>query len=54
MSLVRVNEATQDDAEDLPLVRRRGSKWTTTQNLVLLSGWIKCRTNSIVGRNQKK
>ncbi|XP_010436666.1 PREDICTED: glutathione S-transferase T3-like [Camelina sativa] len=32
---------------------RKSSKWTTEQNLVLLSGWIKYGTDSIVGRNQK-
>ena len=33
--------------------RRRNPKWTTDQNLVLLSGWIKYGTDIIVGRNQK-
>ncbi|XP_019089168.1 PREDICTED: glutathione S-transferase T3-like [Camelina sativa] len=32
---------------------RKSPKWTTEQNLVLLSGWIKYGTDSIVGRNQK-
>ncbi|XP_057442600.1 glutathione S-transferase T3-like, partial [Lotus japonicus] len=27
--------------------------WNTAQNLVLISGWINCGTNSVVGRNQK-
>ncbi|XP_048600567.1 glutathione S-transferase T3-like [Brassica napus] len=33
--------------------RRRNPKWTTGQNLVLRSGWIKYGTDSIVGMNQK-
>ncbi|XP_048604105.1 glutathione S-transferase T3-like [Brassica napus] len=34
--------------------RRKSPKWTTDQNLVLLSGWIKYGTYIIVGRNQKR
>ena len=47
-----VNEATPH-AEDSARTRRKSPKWSTDQNLVLLSGWIKYGTNSIVGRNKK-
>ena len=47
-----VNEATPH-AEDSTRTRRKSPKWSTEQNLVLLSGWIKYGTDSIVGRNKK-
>ncbi|KAL0713852.1 hypothetical protein Bca4012_020830 [Brassica carinata] len=50
-----VNEATQrENIEDSTHARRKSPKWTTDQNLVLLNGWIKYGTDSVVGRNQKK
>ncbi|XP_048600146.1 glutathione S-transferase T3-like [Brassica napus] len=47
-----VNEATLG-ADSSASATRKSVKWTTEQNLVLLSGWIKYGTNSVVGRNQK-
>ncbi|KAL9308180.1 putative glutathione transferase [Arabidopsis thaliana] len=41
------------DAEDSTPARRRSPKWTTDQNLVLLSGWIKFGIDNIIGKNQK-
>ncbi|XP_013617288.1 PREDICTED: glutathione S-transferase T3-like [Brassica oleracea var. oleracea] len=41
------------NANEPAQARRKIPKWTTNQNLVLLSGWIKYGTDSIVGRNQK-
>ncbi|CAI8611311.1 unnamed protein product [Vicia faba] len=41
------------NAEDSTPVRWKIPKWTTDQNLVLISGWIKYETDSVVGRNQK-
>ena len=46
-------EVTATAEEDVPNVRKKSARWTTEQNLVLLSGWIKYGTNSVVGRNQK-
>ncbi|CAA7031287.1 unnamed protein product [Microthlaspi erraticum] len=46
------SEAIPNAAESTS-TRRKSPKWTTDQNLVLLSGWIKFGTDSIVGRNQK-
>jgi len=47
-----IHEALRD-AEDSTPARRRSPKWTNDQNLVLLSGWIKFGTDSIIGKNQK-
>ncbi|CAI8591430.1 unnamed protein product [Vicia faba] len=41
------------NAKDSTYVRRKSPKWTTDQNLVLISGWIKYGTDSVVGNNQK-
>ena len=49
-----VNEATQsENVEDSTHARRQSPKWTTDQNLVLLSGWIKYGTANVFGRNKK-
>lgn len=49
-----VSEPIPDaNADDSAQACRRSPKWTTDQNLVLLSEWIKYGTDSIVGRNQK-
>ena len=49
-----VNEGTRkENEEDSTHARRKSPKWTTDQNLVLISGWIKYGTDSVVGRNQK-
>lgn len=48
-----VNEVTPN-AEDATPTRRKSLKWTISQNLVLLGGWIKYGTDSLVGINQKK
>lgn len=47
-----VNEVTPN-AEDATPTRRKSLKWTISQNLVLLRGWIKYGTDSLVGINQK-
>lgn len=47
-----VNEATPH-AEDSAHIRRKSPKWSTEQNFVLLTGWIKYGTDSIVGINKK-
>ncbi|XP_013585405.1 PREDICTED: uncharacterized protein LOC106294396 [Brassica oleracea var. oleracea] len=47
-----LNEATPN-ADDSTSTRRKSPKWATAQNLVLLSGWIKYGTDSVIGRNQK-
>ncbi|CAI8619665.1 unnamed protein product [Vicia faba] len=41
------------NAEDSTLIHRKSPKWSTDQNLVLINGWIKYGTDSVVGRNQK-
>ncbi|CAI8591647.1 unnamed protein product [Vicia faba] len=41
------------NVEDSTPVRQKSPKWTTGQNLVLISGWIKYGTDNVVGRNQK-
>uniref|UniRef100_A0A0D3A6V5 Myb-like domain-containing protein n=2 Tax=Brassica oleracea var. oleracea TaxID=109376 RepID=A0A0D3A6V5_BRAOL len=46
------NEATPRADISTPATRK-SVKWTTEQNLVLLSGWIKHGTDSVVGRNQR-
>ena len=46
------NEITPNSEDSTPN-RKKNPRWTTEQNLVLLSAWIKYRTNSLVGRNQK-
>ncbi|XP_058783410.1 uncharacterized protein LOC131658093 [Vicia villosa] len=46
------HEATPN-TEDSTHVRRKSPKWTTGQTLILISGWIKYGTDSVVGRNQK-
>ncbi|KAL9667998.1 hypothetical protein QQ045_002369 [Rhodiola kirilowii] len=51
-SMSGADEATPN-VEDSTPDRKKSPKWTTDQNLVLLSGWIKYGTDSIVGRNQK-
>ncbi|KAL0824644.1 hypothetical protein Bca101_048321 [Brassica carinata] len=49
-----VNEGTRkENEEDSTHARRKSPKWTTDKNLVLISGWIKYGTVSVVGRNQK-
>ncbi|KAL9665146.1 hypothetical protein QQ045_020557 [Rhodiola kirilowii] len=55
MALGGMTSATEvtPTAEDSTPIRKKSPKWTTDQNLVLLSGWIKYGTNSVVGRNQK-
>jgi hypothetical protein len=46
------HEATPNANDSTP-ARRKNPNWNTDQNLVLISGWIKYGTNSVVGRNQK-
>lgn len=41
------------NADDSTQPRRKSPKWTTDQNLVLLSGWIKYGIDIIVGMNHK-
>ena len=50
-----VNEGTRKENEDNSThARRKIPKWTTDQNLVLISWWIKYGSDSVVGKNQKK
>jgi hypothetical protein len=44
---------TTSNAKDSTPARRKSPNWTTDQNLVLISGWIKYGTNNVVGRNKK-
>jgi len=46
------NEITPNPEDSTPN-RKKNPNWTTEQNLVLLTAWIKYRTSSVVGRNQK-
>jgi hypothetical protein len=46
------HEATSNAKDSTP-ARRKSPNWTTDQNLVLISGWIKYGTNNVVGRNKK-
>jgi hypothetical protein len=47
------NVDTEENVEEIRRSRKKNVKWTTEQNLVLLSGWIKFGTDSVIGRNQK-
>ncbi|KAK2392352.1 hypothetical protein QL285_065722 [Trifolium repens] len=48
------NEVTPSSEESTPKSRRNPLPgWNTEQNLVLISGWIKFGSDSIVGNNQK-
>ncbi|KAF8105988.1 hypothetical protein N665_0149s0018 [Sinapis alba] len=52
--MIGVSESIPNaNAENSAQSRRRSPKWTTDQNLVLVSGWIKYGTYIIVDRNQK-
>jgi hypothetical protein len=44
---------TTPNAKDSTHARWKSPNWTTDQNLVLISGWIKYGTNNVVGRNKK-
>ncbi|XP_058748763.1 uncharacterized protein LOC131621735 [Vicia villosa] len=50
---MRGGQGATPNADDSTPIRRKSPKWTTDQNLVLISGWIKYGTDSVVGRNQK-
>ncbi|KAL9663414.1 hypothetical protein QQ045_018800 [Rhodiola kirilowii] len=45
--MTSANEVTPNVEEDVPNARKKSPRWTTEQNLVLLSGWIKYGTNSV-------
>ncbi|GAA0156390.1 hypothetical protein LIER_13902 [Lithospermum erythrorhizon] len=47
------NAETPQNDEETRRTRKKNIKWTTEQNLVLHSGWIKFGTDSVIGRNQK-
>ncbi|WJX87761.1 hypothetical protein P8452_69919 [Trifolium repens] len=48
------NEVTPNSEDSTHKSRKNHTPaWNTAQNLVLISGWIKFGTNSVVGRNQK-
>jgi hypothetical protein len=52
--MTAANEDTPNSEESTPKSRKNPlPAWNTEQNLVLISGWIKFGTNSIVGKNQK-
>jgi len=51
--MTRANEVTPIPEESTPKSKKNQQPaWNTQQNLVLISGWIKYGTCSIVGRNQ--
>jgi len=48
------NEVTQNPEDSTPNRKKNQQPaWNTKQNSVLISGWIKYETSSVVGRNQK-
>ena len=52
--MTTANEVTPNSEDSTPKSRKNYTPaWNTEQNLVLISGWIKFGTNSIVGKNQK-
>jgi hypothetical protein len=52
--MTSANEVTPSSEESTPKSRRNPQPaWNTEQNLVLISGWIKFGSDSIVGNNQK-
>ncbi|KAK2451678.1 hypothetical protein QL285_010710 [Trifolium repens] len=52
--MTSANEVTPSSQESTPKSRRNPQPaWNTEQNLVLISGWIKFGSDSIVGNNQK-
>ncbi|XP_024642283.1 glutathione S-transferase T3 [Medicago truncatula] len=51
--MTRANEATPIPEDSTPKSKKtQQPAWNTEQNLVLISGWIKYGTCSVVGRNQ--
>jgi len=51
--MTRANEVTPIQEESTPKSKKNQQPaWNTQQNLVLISGWIKYGTCSVVGRNQ--
>jgi len=51
--MTRANEVTPIPEESTPKSKKNQQPpWNTEQNLVLISGWIKYGTCSVVGRNQ--
>jgi hypothetical protein len=51
--VTRANEVTPIPEDTTPKSKRNlQPAWNTEQNLVLISGWIKFGTSSVVGRNQ--
>ncbi|XP_045802390.1 uncharacterized protein LOC123895970 [Trifolium pratense] len=49
------NEVTPNLEDTTPKSKKHPQPtWNTEQNLVLISGWIKFSTSSVVGRNQKR
>ncbi|KAK2444645.1 hypothetical protein QL285_015656 [Trifolium repens] len=52
--MTSANEVTPSSEESTPKSRKNPQPaWNTEQNLVLISGWIKFGSDSIVGNNQK-
>ncbi|KAK2434856.1 hypothetical protein QL285_019968 [Trifolium repens] len=52
--MTAANEDTPNSEESTPKSRKtQQPAWNTEQNLVLISGWIKFGSDSIVGNNQK-
>ncbi|PNX71202.1 hypothetical protein L195_g027073 [Trifolium pratense] len=48
------NQVTSNSDDSTPKSKKKKEQpWNTEHNLVLISGWIKFSTDSIVGRNQK-
>ncbi|XP_057432754.1 uncharacterized protein LOC130725553 [Lotus japonicus] len=52
--MTAANQVTSNQEDSTPKRKKILSPtWNTAQNLVLISGWIKCGTRSVVGKNQK-
>ncbi|PNX69410.1 hypothetical protein L195_g056701, partial [Trifolium pratense] len=52
--MTAANQSTPTSEDSTPLSKKtQPAKWSTENNLVLISGWIKYGTDSVVGRNQK-
>src|SRR6266487_2386737 len=53
-AMTAANEVIPNSDDSTPKSKKNHQPgWNTAQNLVLISGWIKFGTNSIVGRNQR-
>ncbi|XP_057431842.1 uncharacterized protein LOC130724587 [Lotus japonicus] len=52
--MTAADHTTPNQEDTTPKSKKTQSPaWNTTQNLVLISGWINCGTSSVVGKNQR-